>query len=442
MAKDELQTLARTAVALARENGAQEAAVRAARTRKVETEWRDGRLEKVHEATTRSLSFQLYVDGRYSEMSTSDLRPEALATFVSESVALTRSLEKDPFRSLPDPKLYAGRPAADLKIEDAAYDGVTPDARRRFVKELKEGARSAKGSGAILSVTTSFTDSLEESARVTSNGFEGIRRETSFWAGASVSVKDADGRRPSDGTWAGARFFADLPAAPPLGKASAERALGRLGAKKGDSAVMTMVLENRAGGRLLWALLSPLLGWSLQQKRSFFEGKLGKPFASPLLTLTDEPLLPKGFGSRHFDAEGISATVRPVFSGGILSTFFLDTYYAKKLGLAPTTGRPSNLVFPAGTKGRDALLSDAKEGIYVTGFLGGNSNGTTGDFSLGIQGFKIRGGKLAEPVSEMNIAGNHLEFWKRLAAVGNDPFPYSTSRTPTLAFEGVQFAGV
>ncbi len=442
MAKDDLLILARGAVALARETGAQEAAVRAARTREVETEWRDGKLEKIHEATSRSLEFELYVDGRYAEMSTSDLRPEALPAFVSESVALTRSLEKDPFRSLPDPKLYADRPAGDLAIEDAGYDRVTPDERRRYVKTLEEGARAAKGSEAILSVTTSFTDSLTESARVASNGFAGTHRETSYWVGASVSVRDADGRRPEDGNWAGARLFADVPAAAPLGKASTERALGRLGAKKGDSAVMTMVLENRACGRLLWALVSPLLGWSLQQKRSFFEGKLGKPFASPLLTMTDDPLLPKGFGSRHYDAEGISAKSRPVFSEGTLSAFFLDTYYAKKLGLAPTTGRPSNLVFPPGAKGRDALLADAKEGIYVTSFLGGNSNGTTGDFSLGIQGFRIRGGALAEPVSEMNIAGNHLEFWKRLAALGNDPYPHSTLRAPTLVFEGVQFAGV
>ncbi len=442
MAKDDLLTNARAAVKLARDRGAQEAAASARRAREVETRWRDGKLEKIHEATTRSLSVQLYVDGRYAEMSTSDLRPDALDRFVAESVGLTRSLEKDPFRSLPDPKLYEGRSAADLEIEDAGYAGVTADVRRRYVRELEEGARATKGGAAILSVTATFSDALEETARVASNGFEGTRRETSYWVGAEVSVRDADGRRPSDGDWAGARFLSGLPAAPHLGKASTERAFGRLGAKKGETAPRTMVLENRACGRLLWALVSPLLGWSLQQKRSFFEGKLGKPFASPLLTMTDEPLLPKGFGSRHFDAEGIAARVRPVFSEGVLSTYFLDTYYAKKLGLPPTTGSPSNLVFPAGAKGRDALIVDAKEGIYVTGFLGGNSNGTTGDFSLGIQGFRIRGGKLAEPLSEMNIAGNHLDFWKRLAAVGNDPYPYSPSRTPTLVFEGVQFAGV
>jgi PmbA protein len=80
--------------------------------------------------------------------------------------------------------------------------------------------------------------------------------------------------------------------------------------------------------------------------------------------------------------------------------------------------------------------------VLVTGFLGGNSNGTTGDFSLGVKGFRIRGGAISEPVGEMNLSGNHLELWKRLSAVGNDPYPYSSMRTPTLVFDGVQFAGL
>jgi PmbA protein len=82
-----------------------------------------------------------------------------------------------------------------------------------------------------------------------------------------------------------------------------------------------------------------------------------------------------------------------------------------------------------------------KDGILVTGFLGGNSNATTGDFSFGVLGHRIVKGRIAEPISEMNIAGNHLALWKRLAAVGNDPYPYSSSRTPTLLFDGIQFAG-
>ena len=110
--------------------------------------------------------------------------------------------------------------------------------------------------------------------------------------------------------------------------------------------------------------------------------------------------------------------------------------------MAPTTAGPSNVVWTLGDKDQAALLAAMRDGILVTGFLGGNSNGLTGDFSLGVQGFRVRGGKIAEPVGEMNISGNHLDLWKKLAGVGNDPYPYSSMKTPTLVFEGVQFAGV
>jgi PmbA protein len=132
----------------------------------------------------------------------------------------------------------------------------------------------------------------------------------------------------------------------------------------------------------------------------------------------------------------------PLFEQGVLRSYYVDNYYGRKLGMKPTTRGMSNLAWKFGEKGRDALLADMKEGILVTGFLGGNSNSTTGDFSLGAQGFRVRGGKIAEVIGEMNVSGNHLELWQRLAAVGNDPYPYSSSRTPTLVFEGVQFAGV
>ena len=126
----------------------------------------------------------------------------------------------------------------------------------------------------------------------------------------------------------------------------------------------------------------------------------------------------------------------------MLKSFYIDSYYGKKLKMAPTTGGRSNLQWTLGAKSRDALLADVGDAILVTGFIGGNSNDTTGDFSFGVQGFLVKQGRIAEPVSEMNISGNHLALWKQLAAVGNDPYPYSSVYTPTLVFEGVQFAGV
>ncbi len=202
------------------------------------------------------------------------------------------------------------------------------------------------------------------------------------------------------------------------------------------------MLDNRAAGRLVGFLAGPLSAASLQQRRSFYEGKRGTQVGSALLTLADEPLLPRGLGSRLFDGEGIAARRLPIFEAGVLRNYYVDTYYGRKLKLDPTTGGRSNLAWGLGPKSKLELIADAKNGFYVTSFLGGNSNGTTGDFSLGVSGFRIRGGRIAEPVAEMNVAGNHLELWQRLVAVGNDPFPYSALRTPTLVFEGVQFAGL
>lgn len=439
---EEFRAIARGAVRSALAQGASGVAARIARVREVGVQWRDGQIEQVTESTTRGLSLSLYVDGRFASVSTSDLRPEAVGPFIADAVAMTRTLSEDPFRLLPDPALYADRPTLDLEFADPDYQTLTAARRRDLARAIEDAARSVPGQDRILSVTTSVSDSRSEMFRMTSNGFEGERIDTSFWLSGSVTVQDDDGRRPEDGDFSGGRFIRDLGDPRPVGESSSRRALARLGATKAPSGVMTMVLDNRAGGRLVGALLSPLSAASLQQRRSFLEGRAGETVGSPLLQITDDPLVPRGFGSRHFDGEGISARRLPLFEAGVLKNFYVDTYYGRKLQMTPTTGGTSNLDWGPGSKSQSELIAQAGEGVFVTGFLGGNSNGTTGDYSLGIQGFMIRRGVLAEPVAEMNISGNQLDLWKRLVAVGNDPYLYSPLRTPTLVFESVSFAGV
>jgi PmbA protein len=437
-----MRDVARRAVETALARGAQGATGGASRSRHVSVSWRDGKLERVSEATTRALGLELYVDGRYSSVATSDLRPEAVTRFIEDAIAMTRALTPDPYRQLPDPALYEGQSDLDLEMEDPAYGTLDAQRRRALAEAAEVGARSVAGAEAILSVTTSFGDSQAEGWRVHSNGFEGTRRATDFWLGAEVSVKDPDGRRPEDWDAGGGRHLSALPAPEAVGRGAAERAMSRIGSKKGESAVVTMAVENRAASRLVGFLLGPLTASALQQRRSYLDGKLGQPIASAVLDLADDPLVPRGLGSRRFDGEGLAAKRLPLFEGGVLRNYYVDTYYGRKLGMPPTTRGMSNLDWRYGTESRDALLARIGEGIFVTGFLGGNSNGTTGDFSLGAQGFRIRGGKLAEPLGEMNVSGNHLELWPRLQAIGDDPYPYSASRTPTLVFENVQFAGL
>ncbi len=440
MARSSIE-IAKEAVALAQSKGAKEAAAETVTERQVDVSVRDGKVEKISEATTRRLSVQLYVDGRYSAVSTSDLRSDALSVFLDNAIALTRALAPDPFRSLADPSLYKGQASVDLQLSDPAYSSLSAIDRRKAALAMEAAARSVKGAEAILSVTASTSDSLTERFRVHSNGFEGGSQETVFSPDVNVSIKDGDGRRPEDYEYAVRRYQNELPRLESIGQKAAERTLLRKGAKKIASGVMPMVIDHRSSGRFYSFLGRSLSGAALQQRRSFLEGKLDTQIASAVLDIEDDPLVPKGLGSRLFDGEGIAAKRIALFKGGVLKTYLIDTYYGKKLKVAPTTGSTSNLMWKLGDKPQETLIADVKEGIFVSRFLGGNSNDTTGDFSLGIQGFAIRAGKLAEPIAEMNISGSHLEVWKRLVAVGNDPYPYSAARAPTLVFDGIQVAG-
>jgi PmbA protein len=436
-----VEETARQALEIAKKRGAKECAVTASRARGVQVTWRDGKLEKLEESTTRNLGLELYVDGRYSTVATNDMRPEALDSFIADAIALARTLAVDPFRALPDAALYAGQASVELGIDDPAQTSLTPDQRKRWVREMEAAARSTDAKGAMNSVTTSFGDGWMEVYRVASNGFEGRRRQTTFNVGTDVSVKDADGRRPEDGMFASTRFLADLPSAQKLGEEAGRRTLGRLGQIKAKSAKMNVVVENQTVRGLLGRGLGALTGAALQQKRSFLDGRLGQTLGSPKLTLIDDPHLVRGQASRLWDGEGLATKRRPIFEGGTLQTYFIDAYYGRKLKMTPTTGGPSNLVLPPGDRSLAQLVSDARDGVFITGFLGGNSNDTSGDFSLGISGNLIRNGQLAEPIGEMNIAGNYLDLWKRLSAVGNDPWMYSSGRLPSLLFDGISIAG-
>jgi PmbA protein len=440
MSKELLES-AKAAVALGKKHGASDVAATTTRSRSVETTWRDGKIEKVADATSRSLSLAIYADGRYGSMSTSDLRPQALDRFVSDAVAMVKAIAKDPHRRLPDPALYAGRSEADLEIFDPALVDPPAEARLSRVRAMEEAARSGPAKERIVSVTSWFSHSDSETARVASNGFEGAYRGTYASQSAEVSMKDDDDRRPEDWAEASSRHIKGLPSPEAIGREATERTAARLGAKKIASGTMNVLVEARAARGLLRHLLSPLWGGALQQKESFLEGKLDKEIASPVLTVTDEPLLRRGLASRPFDSEGMSARSRVLFDHGKLRSYLLDVYYANKLGASPTTGRTSNVVLAPGTMSREALLRDMKSGILVTGFLGGNSNATTGAFSLGLVGFRVAGGERREPVSEMNLGGTHLAFWKKLAAAGDDLYAWSSTRTPSLLFRGVSVAG-
>ena len=435
---DDVLKQAKLALQLALDAGANDAIAGLSYGYSTSLTYRNGKLEEVKQSASRSLGVSLYVDGRYSNHSTTDLRPAELKRFIQDAVELTKHLERDPFRVIPDAKLFANRAQLDLDQVDRKASDLNRDRGLEWLREMDAEARADKR---VISAESHFGYGYSASARVTSNGFTGTRESTGVGYGSSITLDEPGGRRPEAGRHVGHCHRDALPEPVTTATEALRRAVERLGSTKAPSAKATLVIDREAGSNVVGRLIGALSAGAIQQKRSFLANKKGERVASELLTLTDDPLIPGRQSSRLFDAEGISARVMPLLENGVLRNYFIDTYYGKKLGWEPTTGGSSNIRFGLGTKNLEQLLADAGSGFYVNSWLGGNCDGTTGDFSLGIRGHKIENGKKAGPVGEMNITGNVLELFSNLIAVGNDPYEYSSYGTPTLVFKDVQFSG-
>ena len=439
-AKEHLE-LARWACDAAAKSGAREARASIFRVQDSSLEYRQRKVETLSESTERGLSLNLYIDGKYSGHRTSDLRKQALESFIADSVTMTKYLTEDQYRYLPEPDYYSRRQEKNLDLVDKGFAGVAPEDRHRLVQEI-ENAALERGGDRIISVTAGCSESRNESAMVASNGFEGFAESTSFWCGAEATARDQGDKRPEDWWWEGQRYRRSLSDPAAIGRQAVDRALRLVGSDKIPTETLPVLVDNRSAGRLVGFFRAAMSGSNLQQRRSFLEGKLGQQVASSHLTVVDDPFVVRGFGSRLFDGEGIAARRLPIVEKGVLANFYIDTYYGRKLGMRATTGSTSNVVFESDVvKSVDTWMRELKRGILITNFLGGNSNSSTGDFSAGIQGFLFEGGAIQRPLSAMNLAGNHLEFWNKLLGMGDDPYMYSSMRTPTLVFDAMVVAG-
>jgi PmbA protein len=434
----DLKNQAMHAVELAKKAGADDVWASAGVSRDVEFEYRDGALEKVKDTTSRSLGLQVYANGRYSSHQTTDLNPERLGGFISEAVAITRALEPDEYREITPEELFANRPTDDLDLVDSTVETLDRDQRLEWCKALDAASHNHER---VISATAGVYDGTQQSASASSNGFVGTQQSTYCWFGSSVTLRDKGDRRAEDWFYAGGAHVADLPDPGGVGEEALNRTLSRLEAEKGPTLKTVMVVDARASASLIGRLMRPANARSVQQGRSFWTPLLGEQAFSDKLTIIDDPLIRRGLASRHYDSEGIAARALPIVENGVVKNIYVDTYYGRKADMAPTTGSPSNRRVALGDKSLEQLLADVGNGIYVTSWLGGNADSTTGDFSLGLRGHVIENGQVGRPVGEMNVTGNLKDLFAQLEMVGNDPYPYSSTLAPSLVFVDVDFSG-
>jgi len=438
MTKEEKYALAVMVIDHALKSGAQEVLVSIDENRSNEIEIRDKKIDKLLESNSLGLTVSLYVDRKYSSHSTNRMKKDELIRFIEEAVTGTRFLAEDQFRKLPEPELYYKGGGTDPGKLDKTLDTI--DTRTKIDMATAVHDEAFGKDERIISVSAYYSDNIYNKVLVTSNGFKGDSEGGNVYLSAGVSMKGKTSR-PSD-SWSETSIFIDKLTKSGIGSKALQRTINKLDPVKIKSGKYPMVVENRVVMNLLSPVYNALSGYSIYQKESFLAGKIDKPVGSKLLTLADDPSIPSSPGSRLFDDEGLAATKRNIFEDGLLRNYYIDTYYGRKLNIKPTSGSASNVIMNLGTRDAAGLVSTLKKGIFVTGFNGGNCNGSTGDFSYGIEGYYVENGKIIHPVNEMNITGNMNQVFFNLVETGNDPRKGRSFMIPSLLFDNIDFSGI
>jgi PmbA protein len=426
-----------------------EAEAIAAEADRLEVGVRLAKPEKLKRSRERRLALRVFAGKSSAIVSTADVTAGSLDRLVGDAVDLARATAADPFAGLPD---LEGQPTVPGDLD--VYD---PVAAEMTAEEALATARAAEEAALACDARLSNSEGSEFSAAArrlvyaTSRGFHAEQRSSSFSLSV-VPVAKSNGSMQRDYWYTSARHRRDLEDAASVGRTAAARTLRRLGARSIATCQVPVVFEPEIAASLVGHVAGAVSGSAVYRGMSFLRDRIGQRIAPETVRIVDDPLRRGGLASRPFDAEGLTSRTNVVIEAGTLQTFLLDTYSARKLGLASTAsavrslGEPpvagaTNLFLEPGSSSAEDIIGSVKNGLLVTELIGSGLNPVTGDYSRGAAGLWIENGTPAFPVEGITIAGNLLEMLATVEAVGSDLSFRSSVCAPTVKIARMTVAG-
>lgn len=450
---ENLQQIAADVVASAMKGGASAADCVAREGNEVSVSVRQGAVEQLKQAGSRAIGVRVLMGQRSASAYTSDFSSAGLQQLVSRALAAAQVTSEDPTAGLADPALL-GKHESDLQIFSAEVPQLE-------APELIAAARRAEEAAYAADPRIRNSDGASADASygrrvlATSQGFVGeYQRSYCSLAVSPIASDSADSSlgMQRDYWYTVARNFSGLEAAEQVGRIAAQRALRRLGARKVATTKVPVIFDPRTARSLLSTIGEAASGDSIYRQASYLAGKLGERVASELITIVDDGAMPGGFGSAPFDDEGVKTHRNVIIDRGTLANFLLNSYAGRKLAMASTgnasrglAGSPGvgahNFFVQAGEENPEKIIASVQNGFYVTDFMGFGVNVVTGDISHGASGMWIERGELAYPVEEVTVAGNLLDIFRNIVAVGSDLEFRGSMASPTLLVSEMSVAG-
>ena len=448
MTLDDLKELAARVVQKAMGAGATGAECTVSDSTEFSAKVRLGELEQLQQAGSRAMGVRVLSGRRMGSSFTSDLTAEGVDRMVRSAVDLASYTSEDPHAGMPDPAEMASS-VRELGLYSDSVAALSGDSK---IEQARRAEAAALGFDPRISNSEggSFDSNLGLRVFANSHGFCGGWRSSSCSVSA-VPVAAWDGGMERDYWYSIARDADQLENPESVGQRAAQRVLRRLGAVKVETQRVPIIFEQRVARSLLGHVFEAVDGRSIYRESSFLAGKLGERVAHEGITIIDDGTIPGMFGSQPFDDEGVPTRRTAVIERGVLKSYLLNSYAARKLGMR-TTGNASrgvsgnagigvgNFYVESGARSGHEMIRGVRNGFFVTELIGNGVNTVTGDYSRGAAGIWIRDGELAFPVSEVTIAGT-LQEMLAVAEIGNDPEVGGSMWSPTVMIGEMTVAG-
>ncbi len=446
----DLKELAQDIVARAMQGGATAAECAIRQGDEFSTLVRLGEVETLKESGSKSIGVRVFNGKRAASTHSSDFSRAGLDRMLSSALELAKITSEDPFSGIPEPS-QLGSISGDLDLYSPDVYSLPGEERIAYARRAEKAAldfdpRIKNSEGG------SFDAATGHRILANSHGFVGEFRRSYCSVAAIPIAQDSTGSMQRDYWFSVARSLNRLESPEHVGKVAAQRTLRRLGARKVKTQQVPIIFDPLVANSILGHIFEGVNGDSVYRGASFLAGKLGQKIAAPNVTVIDDGTMVGGFGTSPFDGEGIPTRRTVVIESGVLKSYVLNTYTAKKLGLQ-TTGNasrglagtpgigPGNYFLRPGARTPQQLIGDVKEGLYVTEFLGMGVNLVTGDYSRGASGLWISGGELTYPVEEITVAGNLKDMFLNISEIANDLEFRGSVASPTIRIDGLTVGG-
>ena len=399
---------------------------------------RMGQVETIEHQRDKGLGVTVYIGGRKGSSSTTDFSAGAVEATVNAACTIARHASRDDCAGLIDPE-YLANDVPDLDLCHSWE--VTPQAAIELATECENAARQVdkrltNSDGALVATYTG--SHLYGNTHGFINGWD--------WSSHNIDcavIAEENGRMQRDGWHTKARDRRDLDSAESVGQEAARRTLSRLSARKLSTRTAPVIFEAPVARGLFSAFIGAISGGALYRRASFLLDRLGEKVFAPQVQVEEQPHLPRELGSAPFDDDGMATRRKYLVRDGVLESYVLSAYSARKLSMTPTgnAGGVHNLVVQTSAQDLDALLRQMDTGLLITDMIGFGVNQVTGDYSRGASGFWVERGEIQYPVEEITVAANLKDMFQNIVSIGNDVDRRGNVKTGSVLIENMTIAG-